>query len=798
MNEEILEKPVKNQFQLELEAKMKERRTRGLTTALSPSPTELNQSGRYFSDDEDDILSSLQNNSFKSLLNYKSKGNSPDFNKRMQWGDSLSWNPGLLHKDDKVTNSLNITNRQSPSQKESPRSFENQKGYLKSTLKSPRNDAEIGSLQMVNSSRTFKDMPSKSTLKDSPRDGYKPERKTLSFSDHVEESSYSTASVIDQSLSSVGDAPTKSPSTSSGQRFLKSSKEKGKSVSIENNEERNNKVEVDPVRPVPSVRKKSLTSPPNVTNKDPDSTNSELSSARSRRHAFKTNTPSSVFQDNVDESFGKTSPSSTRDMEKPESPKASKHKRNSVSEQEKITSTYTLENKPSVDVPIREFKDTINRKSNEKFKDATNRRSENIRNEQSNDVTTTLQNNNDQELDEKAKKEKSAFIERQSYSNESTINIRDRTFSIDENSPQDISDDINTPFSRRRSLPMENNKASKNGDERDLNSTTRTMSPKSPSSVFDFLTKDFAEMKPAVQKKKSSENHEEFPPLAKNKEQSLDKDISSLFEEHLSESRPTPTPRKPKNQLLNKTGKPKKTTESLDENVEILDPNQLREKIFKEWQSQKNKLIKEKKKQKIQEEEKKKKELVTQRKDALVSFETWKKQKVPLLRQKLKSEMTKKESEIEKEREMREKRQKAVKLYELWKTEKDNFLKKEHTKKKEEEERKQKLSEQNKEKKQEENLKSFALWKKEKDKVLHQKKKDELKASQVVKEEQNYLNIQKESQSEESYQQWLWRKEEQEKEELKKQRELCHLDESYMIEPQQAWLPPSRTIPFGR
>ena len=55
MKEETHEKP-KNQFQLELEAKMRERRARGLTTALSPSPTDMNQDSIVISDDEDGML----------------------------------------------------------------------------------------------------------------------------------------------------------------------------------------------------------------------------------------------------------------------------------------------------------------------------------------------------------------------------------------------------------------------------------------------------------------------------------------------------------------------------------------------------------------------------------------------------------------------------------------------------------------------------------------------------------------------------------------------------------------------
>lgn len=56
MKEETHQAPKKNSFQLELEAKMKERHARGLTTALSPSPTDFNQDSIVISDGEDGKL----------------------------------------------------------------------------------------------------------------------------------------------------------------------------------------------------------------------------------------------------------------------------------------------------------------------------------------------------------------------------------------------------------------------------------------------------------------------------------------------------------------------------------------------------------------------------------------------------------------------------------------------------------------------------------------------------------------------------------------------------------------------
>ena len=113
-------------------------------------------------------MTSLQQN---PMSTFKSKWNSPHLNETMQWGDSQLWNSSFLPKD--VTDSLGIKNRKSPSWKESPRSGESQKGYLKSKL-SPRSDVEIDPLQLDSSPRSFKETPHK--LKDSLRGGYKHER----------------------------------------------------------------------------------------------------------------------------------------------------------------------------------------------------------------------------------------------------------------------------------------------------------------------------------------------------------------------------------------------------------------------------------------------------------------------------------------------------------------------------------------------------------------------------------------------------------------------------------------------
>lgn len=116
-----------------------------------------------------DIQTSLQQNYFKSTPGYKSKWNSSHLNETMQWGDSQFWNPSFLHKDDKISGTLGIRNRE---RKESSKSGESQKEYLKSNLSS-QSDMEIDSLQ---SPRNFKESFNKLNIKDSSKSDYKPER----------------------------------------------------------------------------------------------------------------------------------------------------------------------------------------------------------------------------------------------------------------------------------------------------------------------------------------------------------------------------------------------------------------------------------------------------------------------------------------------------------------------------------------------------------------------------------------------------------------------------------------------
>lgn len=808
MKEETHQVPKKNSFQLELEAKMKERHARGLTTALSPSPTDFNQDSIVISDGEDDILTSFQQNYFKSTPGYKSKWNSSHLNETMQWGDSQFWNPSFLHKDDKISDTLGIRNRE---RKESSKSGESQKEYLKSNLSS-QSDMEIDSLQ---SPRNFKESFNKLNIKDSSKSDYKPERKPNSLSDYVDDSPRFTSFVIDQSLPSVDDAYN-TALASSEQRFLKSSK-KVKSVSSEKNEEKSIQDETNSPRPVPSVRKKSLTSPrylqsqfqtdENVTsvmNNDSDPQNNGLSSARIRRHASKASTPSPVLQDNLNLSSGKNSPR-TFDMKKAESIKTLKDNDISISESEAMKSVHTLGNKHS----------------------------ENTKDKSKNDL----------ELEEKKikkkRREKSHSLDRQLIQKD---NIANKTFSVDKESTEDKSDDIKTSFSRRGSLQMQN-KIDESEDKSKLNFPTQAISPKK-NSVFDFLTEDIVEPKTKILQQRSLENQEQFSPSVIDPSVGgvFDKDTSSLCEESLTESRPTPTPRKHKSQQTPENGKvkterqvyeeaikqvedfqkshtqlfsqeidkitnskrilkPKPTSKMIAKNLEnksaeMLDTKLLREEIFEEWKTEKNKLMKEHKKKKIEDEEKKKKELEDKKKDAAASFESWKKQKKPILKQKLKTEKTKKEKEIEKLQETLEKKQQAAKLYEIWKNKKDELLKKEYSVKREEEQKINKLLSSKKEEKQKQNVSSFNTWKQTKDEILLQKKKEEMEITRLMKKQQNYTKIQKETLSEESYQQWLWRKEEQLKQEVKK-KELHHLKYFYDSEPQQVWRPPSRTIPFN-
>ncbi|KAL3863536.1 hypothetical protein ACJMK2_005288 [Sinanodonta woodiana] len=228
----------------------------------------------------------------------------------------------------------------------------------------------------------------------------------------------------------------------------------------------------------------------------------------------------------------------------------------------------------------------------------------------------------------------------------------------------------------------------------------------------------------------------------------------------------------------------------------------IRQAIYEEWRREKKKKtlkeLEEKRKNEAELEMKKKKEKEDKIIENQATFRTWMEQKQELLKQQAKEKRKKeKEAEDDKKKKEEEKINEAEKNFKIWKQRKDEIIQENIKKQQEEQKKKEKDMMTTKKDKEKDNETAFMTWKKTKDQKLieqHTKKYQEhkeVKQKVAVKEEM------KEIDANQKYEEWMRKKEEQEAKERERKRKLKRLQEmGELYIP--AWSPPNRTIPFGR
>lgn len=223
----------------------------------------------------------------------------------------------------------------------------------------------------------------------------------------------------------------------------------------------------------------------------------------------------------------------------------------------------------------------------------------------------------------------------------------------------------------------------------------------------------------------------------------------------------------------------------------------IRAAVYQEWLKKKKETSKENMQLKKKEElikEKQKKDRESKKEDAIASYEAWKKKKAESLKTKAKERQnlirkTQRESE-----EKEEKRQSAKQVFENWKREHDQLLRDKHRKQKLAQ-TKQKLQKQEKEEERLRDSKSaFSDWCDKKKDVLHEKFKKEREEIKTKAEEEQYIKEEKEKMALEMYENWLMRKDREQRRRKDERRIRAILGDS----PPPPWSPPSKTVPFGK
>ncbi|GFS03139.1 microtubule-associated protein 9-like [Elysia marginata] len=228
----------------------------------------------------------------------------------------------------------------------------------------------------------------------------------------------------------------------------------------------------------------------------------------------------------------------------------------------------------------------------------------------------------------------------------------------------------------------------------------------------------------------------------------------------------------------------------------------IRDAIYEEWYQERLKSARKKKKEedkkKLKEEEDKKKAEEEKRLEAEASYRAWmSKKKETLLVEKEKKEEEEAKKKEKERQEAEEKKLESVKSFQHWKQKKDAMIKRELHRKNETKEMEEEEKRMEEIRKQKDRETAFKGWKQRKEKILQQKiseKRYEQKTLRQREEEEKEELQRKEMEALDRYYNWLEKKERQTKVEKKKakQRRLMGEDD---FKP--AFRPASRTIPFG-
>ncbi|XP_028458255.1 microtubule-associated protein 9 isoform X2 [Perca flavescens] len=223
----------------------------------------------------------------------------------------------------------------------------------------------------------------------------------------------------------------------------------------------------------------------------------------------------------------------------------------------------------------------------------------------------------------------------------------------------------------------------------------------------------------------------------------------------------------------------------------------LRAAIYQEWLQKKKEKLKENMQRKKKEEilkETKKRDEVAKKEDAVASYQAWKEKKAESLRAKAKEKqdmITKEQRAIE---EKEEKKQSAKQVFEKWKLEHDQLLKEKFRKQREAEIKLQFRKQKQEEEKKRDRKCAFSEWREKKKDVLHEKFTKEQEKIQNKAEEERYMKEERDKMALEMYENWLVRKDLEQKRQREERRIQAILHDS----PPPPWSPPNKTIPFGK
>ncbi|XP_069385513.1 microtubule-associated protein 9 [Paralichthys olivaceus] len=223
----------------------------------------------------------------------------------------------------------------------------------------------------------------------------------------------------------------------------------------------------------------------------------------------------------------------------------------------------------------------------------------------------------------------------------------------------------------------------------------------------------------------------------------------------------------------------------------------LRAAIYQEWLKKKMEKSRENMQLKKKEEllqEKKKKEEDAKKEDAVASYAAWKEKKAQSLKAKAKEKQDMMRKEQRASEETKEKRQSAKQVFEKWKQEHDHLLGEKYRKQKEAENKLQLKKQTEEEEKKRESASAFSEWCEKKKDVLHEKVTMEHKEVKTKAEEERYMKEERDKMAVEMYENWLARKDLEQKRRREERRIKAILQDS----PPPPWSPPNKTIGFGK
>ncbi|XP_077380627.1 microtubule-associated protein 9 [Festucalex cinctus] len=219
----------------------------------------------------------------------------------------------------------------------------------------------------------------------------------------------------------------------------------------------------------------------------------------------------------------------------------------------------------------------------------------------------------------------------------------------------------------------------------------------------------------------------------------------------------------------------------------------LRATVYQEWlRKKKEKSSENLHKEKILQEEKKKRE-EEQKKDAAASYEAWKEKKDMMLKAKSKENKHRMRKEQKAVEEVEEKKIAAEKVFYQWKHKHDELLREKYRQQRETE-RKLALKKQEEEEERKRDSKSaFSNWCEMKTDARYKKVSSEHQDKNKA-EEHRYIQEEKDKMAIEMFEQWLAKKDIQQKRQREERRIQVILRES----PPPPWSPPNKTIQFRK